>query len=235
MKVRSKAPTTWKLKSHIPIGNGEPNVIDVKVNRVNTDGKTLLKVYNVNLECKVPTALRKIWPDEYLQATRNQNLDPVSRSALQSVYTTVSVLREQRILATKSMALGRDVWRRIFFQMKTQRQCLRTIKGWHRLPFYYLKDRYLGYCIDEIRKCKHKVFTTFGFSYADLRNDPIGLKPKAAFLKEFRTRDKVAVLDSSALQKGLQAIPTGEPAKLRLIEKERIRRLRRIRRREKRD
>jgi len=186
MKVRTKAPTSWALKTRRAKPEGRTvGVTDVNFKR---SKGSLLFTYTVSQD-KVPKKLRKLKPWEYLKASSDESLTTLEQSALQSVFNTCSVLREQRIYATKSMARGKRVWRKILYTFKHELDSIELIRKWYEVPFYYLKRHYLKYCIDEIKQCKYKVFTLFGFSYADLRVDTGEPLPKARFLRSWNTKE----------------------------------------------
>lgn len=150
-------------------------------------------------QTKVTKKLRELKPWEYLKASGDEKLDTSSQAALQSVFNTASVLRIQRVHATKSMALGRVVWRKILFTMRNEVNQIRLIRKWYTVPFYYLKYHYLRWCIREISECQKNIFGTFGFSYADLRKDSDLLRPKARYLRSFRTKEELFRLDSQSM------------------------------------
>jgi hypothetical protein len=152
---------------------------------------------------KFPKQLRDLKPWEYLKASSDEKLTVSAQAGLQSVFHTASVLREQRVLATKSMTLGHVIWRKILWMMKHQTYLIRSTHKWYRAPFLYLKYKYLRYCIKEILLVRDKVFNQFGFSYADLRMDP-GMKPKASFLKSFRTKELLFESDSLSMTEELR-------------------------------
>lgn len=199
MKVRTKAPTSWALKSHRPkVGEQLRYVTDITHPTGPPRGKAGLTVYKVD-QTKFPKELRKLKPWEYLKASGEEKLPAATQAALQSVFHTASVKRAQRIHATTSMKLGRVVWRKILWTMKNEVNSIRSIHKWYNVPFYYLKFRYLRWCIDEIEACKDMIFNKFGFSYADLRKDPDILKPKAKFLRAFATKELLFSSDLDSL------------------------------------
>jgi hypothetical protein len=159
---------------------------------------TGLLIYTVD-QTKISKQLRELKPWEYLKASGDEKLAADSQAALQSVFHTGSVLRAQRIHATISMKLGRVVWRRILYNMKNEVKQLLLIHRWYLVPFYYLKHKYLRYCIREIEHARDLIFKRFGFSYADLRKDSDLLKPKASFLRAFRTKEILFESDSLSM------------------------------------
>jgi hypothetical protein len=186
MKVRTKAPTSWALKTR----RTKPDELKIHVKDVNFKRSkgSLLFTYTVSQD-KFPKKLREFQPWEYLKASSDEKLNTHEQSALQSVFHTCSVLREQRMYATKSMARGSRVWRKILYTFKHELNIIERIRKWYEVPFYYLKVRYLKYCINEIKQCRHKVFTLFGFSYADLRMETGEPMPKARFLRSWNTKE----------------------------------------------
>jgi hypothetical protein len=155
-------------------------------------------VHNVD-QMNFPKDLRKLNPWEYLKESGNEKLTASTQAALQSVFHTASVIREQRIHATKSMTLGRVVWRRILWTMKSEVNKIRRIWRWYLVPFYYLKYHYLRWCISEIIKAKNMIFGKFGFSYADLRMGSDTMKPKASYLRSFRTKELLFESDCQSM------------------------------------
>jgi hypothetical protein len=201
LKVRTRAPTEWALKTH----QAKPDELKLGVKDVQSKlskGKRLL-IYKVD-QIKFPKGLREFKPWEYLKASGNELLATDSQAALQSVFHTASVLREQRILATKSMTLGRVVWRKILWTMKREADLIRHTRKWYLVPFLYLKYRYLRYCILEILTARDLIFRHFGFRYADLRKDPDTLRPKASYLRAFRTKELLFREDSQSMTEELK-------------------------------
>lgn len=199
MKVRTKPPTTWALKSHRPKTDEQlRHVTDITVPAGLPKGKAGLKVYTVDLTT-FPKELRKIRPWEYLKASGEESLSAAAQAGLQSVFHTASVVRAQRIHATTSMKLGRVVWRKILWTMKNEVNSIRLVRKWYCVPFYYLKYHYLRWCIREIEDCRNKIFDRFGFSYADLRKDPDTLKPKAKFLRAYITKEQLFCEDLDSM------------------------------------
>jgi hypothetical protein len=201
MKVRTKAPTTGALKTHRPKA---PELLsDVTDTRTKlSKGKRVL-VYKVD-QVSLPKKLKEINPWDYLKESRNELLDANMQAALQSVYHTASVIREQRILATKSMTLGRHIWRKILYMFKNETYSIRSIHRWYTVPFYYLKYHYLKWCISEILLVKDRIFNQFGFSYADLSKDSDLLRPKASYLRAFRTKELLFSDDSYSMSEELR-------------------------------
>lgn len=196
MKVRTKAPTTWALKTRRTKSDGQmKGVLDTSL-KSSKGGRIF--VHKVD-QSKTTKELRSLKPWEYLKASGDESLTTATQAALQSVFHTASVYREQRIHATKSMALGRLVWRRILWTMKIEVNKVRSIPRWYIIPFYYLKVHYLRWCIKEIFQCKDKIFGTFGFSYADLRKDSDLLKPKAKYLRSYATKEKLFDSDCQSM------------------------------------
>jgi hypothetical protein len=201
MKVRTKAPTSWALKTRKTKSSEQKrNVTDVALK---TSKGSPLHIYNVDMT-KFPKNLRKINPWGYLKSSRDEKLDTATQSALQSVFHTASVIREQRMMATKSMAQGSVVWRKILWAMRHQVNIIRSMRRWYTIPFYYLKYKYLRYCITEINLTQDRIFCQFGFSYADLRKDSDLLKPKASYLKSFRTKELLFGQDSLSMTEELR-------------------------------
>lgn len=196
MKVRTKAPTSWALKTRRTKSDEQMKGVTDTQLKSSKGGRIF--VHKVD-QSKVTKELRNLKPWEYLKASGDEKLTAATQSALQSVFHTASVYREQRMHATKSMALGRVVWRRILWTMKIEVNKIRSIRRWYLVPFYYLKLHYLRWCIKEIFQCKDKIFGRFGFSYADLRKDSDLVKPKARFLRSFTTKEELFSSDCQSM------------------------------------
>lgn len=193
-KVRTKPLNEWQLKVPRPKDTGpQGGVISAAFCTFN---KRAPYVYNVDVT-KLPKELRRLSPWEYLRVAGDCNAGTVTQAVLQSASSTIRVLREQRIHATRSMAEGRNVWRKILFQMRSQLDKVKREYKWYKVPFCFVKVKYLRYCIDEINQCHRRCHKHFGFSNADLRKDGgiHYLRPKARYLLNWVLKEELFEMD----------------------------------------
>lgn len=174
MKVRTKPPKSWVVKTRVPkIGAQCKGVSDTFARR--SKGRPM---YFYKVETTKPSKkLRGIEAHKLLEASRWEEISAQDHAALQCVHESLLVLRAKRILATKHLACGSDIWRKILYQMVNLRYKILKTRHWVKDPMYYLLEKYLRYCMQEIRRCKDLVFGVFQFSLADLRGsiEPLGL------------------------------------------------------------